>query len=70
MEDSKYEICPLAEADKPNGIVKIDGEVVDYVVIKGRLVLEDPNLDPWLIKKISRDLKKMLAIDVYKIVEA
>lgn len=69
MEKAKYEIHPLFEGTKiaPNGIIKMDGETIDYVVLEGKLVLSDPNLDKELVKQIAKDLKELLTIETYRI---
>lgn len=66
---TKFEICPLFEGSKiaPNGIIKVNGETIDYVVLNGKLVLSDPNLDKELVKQIAKDLKEQLTIETYRI---
>ncbi len=69
MEKAKYEIHPLFEGTKiaPNGIIKMNGETIDYVVLDGKLVLSDPNLDKETVRQIAKDMKKLLTIEIYRI---
>lgn len=69
MEKAKYEIHPLFEGTKitPNGIIKMNGETIDYVVLDGKLVLSNPNLDKETVRQIAKDMKKLLTIETYRI---
>ena len=69
VKATKFEICPLFECSKiaPNGIIKVNGETIDYVVLDGKLVLSNPNLDKELVKQIAKDLKEQLTIETYRI---
>lgn len=68
-EATKYEIHALCGGGNiaPNGIIKIGGESIDYVVLEGKLVLSNPNLDKEVAKKIAEDLKQLLTIETYRI---
>ena len=69
VKATKFEICPLFEGSKiaPNGIIKVNGETIDYVVLDGKLVLSNPNLDKELVKQIAKDLEEQLTIETYRI---
>ena len=50
----------------PNGIVTVEGQKVDFVIHKGRLILGDPSIKPEKVKEIGRMLET-LTMDDYKV---
>ena len=50
----------------PNGIVTVDGQKVDFVIHKGRLILGDPSIKPEKVKKIKERLKT-ITMNAYKV---
>lgn len=71
--NNDYEICPLARVAEPNGVIKIENDIVDYVIINGKPIFETTKttkLDNDLVKKISQDLLRMVTGDAYKTVKA
>ena len=50
----------------PNGIVTVDGQKVDFVIHKGRLILGDPSIKPEKVKEIEKILETH-TMNVYKV---
>lgn len=70
MKDSKaYEIHFLFEgvSPVPNGVITINGDKIDFVVLEGKVIFSDPELDKEMVKKISEDLKAKIALTTYRI---